>query len=471
MFFVGVIIGDIFILIFDFTFQFALFWLLIAIFAVLVAVFCPCLATLPLAFAAGILLIQFRAMPELASRHHLRHFYGKNIIISGIISADPGTNESGTAIKLGNLKVRSTPLAGTILVKLPRQAKLARADNLILEGQFRPSSGSYFGSISRPRILKTYRPSPRNPLLTLRDHFATNIRKFIPAPAVDLGLGYLLGMRSGLPSDLDDSLRVVGLTHIIVASGTHLSILIGFVRQIFGRLSRFASLFFSLLFIGSFFVMIGPTPSILRASLVSAFSLLAWFVGRKFQPLRIIILVAALTILINPFLPLSLGWLLSLAAFSGILLLNPILVRFFYGTSSPGVLGSTFLATVSAGLFCNPITLFYFGSFSFLSFIANLLILPTISYTIALIFLTGFCSFIPPLAQLIAIASTFLLNFHISVVRFLGAKTSFLLQIEPGNPLVFLSFLPVVGIYLCSLWYNLRHENKVATQDSTYDLI
>ena len=83
----------------------------------------------------------------------------------------------------------------------------------------------------------------------IRDWFAIRIKQVVPEPEVNLGISYLLGMRENLPDDLSDNLKSVGLAHIVVASGAHLSILVEVARKLFSKISRFAGALFSLLFI------------------------------------------------------------------------------------------------------------------------------------------------------------------------------------------------------------------------------
>ena len=136
-------------------------------------------------------------------------------------------------------------------------------------------------------------------LADMRDGFAEQVERQVGSPEAELGLAYLAGMKNGLDDQLNEKLRIVGLSHVVVASGTHLSILVGFARKIFGRISRFAGVFGALLLIFSFGSIIGWTASITRAALVSSLTILMWYVGRKWQPFRLIILVMAVTLLIE----------------------------------------------------------------------------------------------------------------------------------------------------------------------------
>ena len=253
--------------------------------------------------------------------------------------------------------------------------------------------------------------------ISTRDWFSERIQSEVPELESKLGLSYLLGMKSGLPKELAENLRAVGLTHIVVASGAHLAILVEVAKKLFGKISRFSAVLFSVLFILFFMAMVGWTPSILRAGVMSILTLLAWYVGRKMAPWRIILITAAGTLLINPDFIVNLGWLLSFASFIGIMVLGPRLTQFFYGEKKPGMIASTVLATISATLMTLPITLFYFGQISLVNVFANLLILPTLPYAMGLVFFTGVLAGVPVFSDFVEFFTTKLLDFHISNIQ------------------------------------------------------
>ena len=284
-----------------------------------------------------------------------------------------------------------------------------------------------------------------------RDWFADRIKSEIEAPEVNLGMSYLLGMKTGLPKDLAENLRAVGLTHIVVASGAHLAILVEIARKIFGKISRFSGLLFSILFIVLFMAMVGWTPSILRAGTMSIMNIAGWYVGRKIAPWRIILLTAAGTLIIDPNFVVNVGWMLSFASFTGIMILGPNLTKFFYGEKEPGFIAETIMTTISATLMTLPITLYYFGQVSLISVLANLLILPTLSYAMGLVFLTGIFAGLPIIGEAVAFITTKLLDFHIFVVGTFGEWTQFLIKIEQYQIWTFLIYLVILAPFLIGL--------------------
>ena len=334
---------------------------------------------------------------------------------------------------------------------------LIKPINLFLILAFLAGSALALNRVATVDMNEKAKVNAGDPVIIARNWFAERIDNLIPAPENKLGESYLLGMKSGLPDQLSEYLRVVGLTHIVVASGAHLSILVEIARKIFGKLSRFAGLLFSLLFIILFMAMVGWTPSIMRAGVMAILTIVTWYVGRKIAPLRMIIMVMAFTLMVNPLFIMNVGWMLSFASYAGIMLIGPELTRFFYGEKKPGFIGSSVMVTISATLMTLPVTLYYFGAVSLISVIANLLILPTLSYAMGLVFLTGLFAGVPGVETIVAFVATKILDFHIAVVEFFGEMRQFLVQIPPYQPWVFLIYL-LIFLPLIWQWYKKHRQ-------------
>ena len=443
----GVVLGVILALVFRINFFASSVWIAFAASLLVFAYLKPKFVFVVVALIAGMVLAFFRVSAELKGQDYVRQLWGMEVVVGGVIDGDPETDEGVTKFKIKDLKfgeegVEST---GSLYVSGARNEELARGDKVVLSGKLSEGFGTYVGYMHRPVMVKWERPEPGDLVLKVRNWFAERIRGLIPEPEVALGLSYLLGMKTGLPDELDENLRTVGLVHIVVASGAHLSILVEVARKIFGKLSRFAGLLFSVLFVVFFMAMVGWTPSILRAGIMTVLTLIAWYVGRKFEPWRIILLVAAVTLMINPMFIINLGWLLSFASYAGIMVLGLKLVKFFYGAKKPGFVGSVVLTTVAATLMTLPIILYYYGQVSLISVIANLLILPTLPYAMGLTFLTGVCAGLLGVEVVVSWCATRLLDFHIAVVGWFGGMEQFLVKVEPYQGWVWLIYLVILA--------------------------
>ena len=290
-----------------------------------------------------------------------------------------------------------------------------------------------------------------NLVLSARDWFAGRIEGLIPEPEVKLGLSYLLGMRSGLPDELNEDLKTVGLVHIVVASGAHLAILVEIARKICGKVSRLFGIVCSIGFILFFMCMVGWTPSIMRAGIMTILTLIAWYYGRKIEPWLIILLVMAATLMISPSYITNLGWLLSFASYGGIMILGPKLTTTFYGKKKPGFVAATIITTLSATLMTLPITLYYFGQISLISVVANLLILPTLPLAMGLVFTAGVVAGIPGLEIVAAWCAKQILDYHITVVGWFGGMRTFLVEMPRYQWWVYLMYIPIVAFMIGGL--------------------
>jgi len=257
----------------------------------------------------------------------------------------------------------------------------------------------------------------------VRDWFVEGIKRSIPEPEASLGIGYLVGQRQALPADLITALQVVGLTHVVVASGYNLTILVRLSRRLFIKISKYLSVLASGLMIVAFISITGASPSMVRAGLVSGLSLLAWYYGRKFHPVVLLLFVMAITVIINPsYIWGDLGWQLSFAAFAGVMILAPLAGRYLFDNKKLNVISQILIETVSAQIVTAPIIVLSFSQLSNVSIISNLLVLPFVPLAMLLTFIAGVGGLIAPsLASIIGLPAKWLLSYMISVVNNLAS--------------------------------------------------
>lgn len=444
------------------------FWLCAALLIICGCLHYSCRLCLVWACLAGMIIGNWRLGPELQGQSVLSSLVGETITIKGKISTDPEISAGQAKFYLSDLELvgnETIGIAGTLYVQLAGvQSELERSDIITLQGKLGAGFGIFAGSLYRPEIVDLGRTSTGDIFARLKLWFAGAVKDYLPAPEADLGLGYLVGLKTGLPDTLAETLRAVGMTHVIVASGAHLGILVNAAKKIFGRLSKFAGTLFSLLLIAGFVMVVGFTPSMTRAALVTSLTLLFGYVGRKFIPLNLLILVATLTLMVSPLNCLNLGWQLSFASFFALLIVTPRLQKFFYARKRPPWLAGMLLTSLATTLTCAPILIYNFGSLSLLSFVANLFILPTLPYAMLLVFLTGGFSFLPWVAGIIGKIATILLDGHIWLVNFLGEKKMFIFEFPSSDLRVFLIYLPMLVVGLG--WSLLVHLGTIRSVTS-----
>jgi competence protein ComEC len=248
------------------------------------------------------------------------------------------------------------------------------------------------------------------------------VREKIPEPQASLGIGFLTGQKSALPDDLSDALKIAGLTHIVVASGYNLTILVRMARKLLLNVSKFLSTVSAVGMIVFFVAITGLSPSMTRAGLVSSMSLMAWYYGRAFHPFVLLPLAAAITVIMQPsYVWGDLGWQLSFAAFAGVMIVAPLVQRYFFGEKEPGVFRQVFGETIAAHLVTVPIIALSFGTISHVAIIANLLVVPLVPLAMLLTFIVGILAIANvPLSMLIAEPASWLLGYMVTVARFVS---------------------------------------------------
>lgn len=391
--------------------------------------------------------------------------YGKIVHISGTVKDDIDAGSSDQiVIRLDNLDLGGKSLPGSLWVTSD-SANIKRGDELSLHGKLSKGFGNFSGVICRAVIDKITHQSG-DVALEIRDKFADAVRRVISEPESSLGIGYLVGQRRSLPTDLILALKTAGLTHIVVASGYNLTILVRLTRRLFAKISKYLSAFAALLTIAGFTAITGMSPSMSRAGLVAGLSLAAWYYGRRFHPLVLLCLAAAITLLINPAYAWGdLGWQLSFAAFAGVMILAPLLQRYLFGDKKPGFIRQILGETISAQIATAPLLIAAFGQISNVAVFPNLLILPLVPFAMLLTFIAGIGNLIlPVISNLLALPAYWLLHYMVSVAEFFADLPWAVSNLRFGTIGILICYVLVISacLYMSKVTkYKLRDVNLV----------
>lgn len=353
-----------------------------------------------------------------------KQIIGRTITVSGGMSDDADKNQRGQMVlRLHDIHIGDKALAGALWVTTSNTPDIKRSDRVTVHGMITEGFGSFAASMYSAQIRTIKRPVPGDVALQVRDYFASGVRVALSETEASLGLGYLVGQRRGLPQDLDEALQAAGLTHIVVASGYNLTILVRLARRVFEKISKYLSLLFSGGMIVGFIAITGLSPSMSRAGLIAGLSLLAWYYGRRFHPLVLLPFAMAVTLIVQPTYAWGdLGWQLSFAAFAGVMILAPLLQVYFYGDKPERAIRRIFLETIAATLATLPILLVAFGQVSVISPIANMLILPLVPIAMLLTFVAGIGGLIAPMAAIVVgFPAQLILTYMTSTAKFMGS--------------------------------------------------
>lgn len=435
-------------------------WLIVGIVLAAGALWRSRLYGLPVILMAGGLIGLWRGSIDQQQLTPYRQLIGHQVKVTGIVSEDADVGKNGELLlRLSDIKIDNHPLSGKVWVSASTKQAITRSDRVTVSGKLQAGFGTFAAAIYRAKMGLVKQSQPGDVALRLRDGFADKVRTAVPEPAASLGLGYLLGQRRALPPDLDKALTAAGLTHIVVASGYNVTILVRLTRRLFVRISKYLAAACGVAMIAGFIAVTGNSPSMSRAGLVAGLSLLAWYYGRRFHPLVLLPFAAAVTLLINPSFGWNdLGWQLSFAAFAGVMIVAPLLQAFFFGDKKPGTVRQILGETIAAWLITLPILLVAFGQVSNVAIIANLLILPLVPLAMLLVFVVGLAVMIvPSIAQLVGDVTSGLLQYMIAVAEYTAG-------LEWAQTTLSMSGLWAGGYYvvlLCAcgfLWYKTRFD-------------
>lgn len=418
------------------------------------------------ALLSGMILGLHRGGLEYVRLQEYNQYYGKEIVVTGRVIEDVSLGKAGDLrIRLGDIRINNDDLPGVIWVSTTDSVSLKRGDVAAVQGTLSEGFGTMPASMFRARITNITNPNHSDIGREARDWFASGVSRAVPGEDAQFALAYLVGQKLTMSETLNDQLKTIGLIHAVVASGAHLTILVGAVRWLFVKISKYLTAVMSFGMIGGFLLVTGFSPSMTRAGLVSGISLLAWYFGRVVHPMVLLPFVAAVTVLYNPsYIWGDVGWYLSFAAFSGVIILAPLLHHYFWGVDRrPGILREVLIATVAAQITTLPIAVATFGYYSPYALLANILVVPLVPLTMLLTFVAGVIGVtIPSLAFLVGIPLDAMLEYMKAVINWLATAPGATRELTVGWQFV-LGMYAGITILTVYLWKVTGHSFRKNT--------
>jgi len=447
---------------------------------------CLCL----IALLGGILRIQ--SSLAAADKDTLQSYNDKGIVrIKGLVNSDVESTGAVLRLRLEAREMESeatwVKASGTVLIYVPQSSSYKYGDILQVEGELKtPPAFSDFDwrdYLARKGIYSVMNNPDRIELLAssqgskplewvygLRSRISQALDNALPEPQSALAQAILLGTRSAIPDDLNQSLFRTGTTHIIAISGLNITIVAGLVLSLgvwlFGRRRPFY-FWLAIIAVWGYAVLTGLQAPVLRAAIMGSIWLFADFIGRPRSALPALLLAAAVMIGINPSVMHEASFQLSFAAMAGLILLTPYFQswgRKAFGVSderrTPVIfLIDTVSVTLGATLSTLPIIAFYFHQISLVSLPSNLLALwavPAIMGSAALVGIVGL--FVAPAASVLGWVAWLFLSYMIGVVGFFADLPFASKEVEFGAYFVWAYYA-----VLCIVLLLISNRAKLAT--------
>ncbi|MGL4832763.1 MAG: ComEC/Rec2 family competence protein, partial [Propionibacteriaceae bacterium] len=203
----------------------------------------------------------------------------------------------------------------------------------------------------------------------------------LPMPEAALLPGIVIGQTSAIPDVVTQQFRDAALLHVLAVSGANLSILLGFGLLLAGwcGVRGYQRLALAALVTAIFVALCGTEPSVVRASAMGVVALTAVGSGAsEGRALRHLCVAILVVLALDPWLAVSWGFALSVAATAGLVLLSGPWAQHL-AAWLPRWLAEAIAIPLAAQCATEPVVVLLSGQISIVGVVANVLVAPCIA--------------------------------------------------------------------------------------------
>lgn len=363
----------------------------------------PCL--LVVVFLAGA--VRIAAAQPVTTEQSVWAYNGQKADLVGVVQQQPDRREDKQTAVIAAEQIAidgvTRLVEGKVLLKLPPNPELRYGQRVLLTGRLeQPDSGEdfdYRAYLARHGVY-TLMQQPRLTLLpgvggswwqrlmlSFNDRARQTALQLVSEPHASLLAGILLGVQSTIPDDVLDAFSATGTSHILVISGWNISVLIAGVGGSLASLGwdRKKAAGLSLPVIALYVLLVGATPSVVRAAVMGGLGVFAIMVDREAEAWTSLLVACVGLTLLDPNVLWDIGFQLSALATAGLFAFaRPIegwlLTRPLLRWSALRWVVEPLTATLAASLLSLPIILYHFGRLSLIAPLANVIMLPVVPF-------------------------------------------------------------------------------------------
>ena len=195
----------------------------------------------------------------------------------------------------------------------------------------------------------------------------------------------VLGEKAEVSKDMKDKFKYTGLAHLIVISGTHISlVVIGIVKILDGMSLGYRFKYLMAFAVLTFYcALIGFSPGILRAYIMGAMMILARILFEQEDSKKSLLISFIVIIVLNPYSLFDISMQLSYAAVVAIIFVNPEFKKIYHEKILDKIKNEVLRNTVDL-IFLSltiqitsiPLFLYYFEKLPLFSFLLNIVGIP-----------------------------------------------------------------------------------------------
>lgn len=193
--------------------------------------------------------------------------------------------------------------------------------------------------------------------------------------------GMVLGDTSGQTSTERQMYIDAGLTHLTAVSGLHVATVVA-TAVIVAKAIRMGPVGQSVAagcVLALYVCVVGPAPSVLRASITGLVGLAAIMNSSRMPPLHALCIAVITLLFFDSDLAVTFGFALSVAATAGIISLTPLLYRPLARSRLPDIIVRALAVSIAADIVTMPLVSLLAGRVSVVSVIANVAVTPAIA--------------------------------------------------------------------------------------------
>lgn len=236
-------------------------------------------------------------------------------------------------------------------------------------------------------------------IMNFKQYVKETLRKYLNKDEAELGIGLVIGDRTGISKEVENDFKDSNLTHMLAVSGSHFTYIIlavGYVNKMIkrNRLGKIIVIIVIILFMN----LTGNTASVARSGIMAIMMVIASLFYRRADIWTSMAVALLIQIIDNPYVIFDIGLQLSYGGVIGIVLLNEkitnTLTRYLNKKESKikQYVITAISVTLSANIIIIPMMLLNFNTLSFSFIISNLLAGPLLGVIVILAFILLFAS-------------------------------------------------------------------------------
>lgn len=267
-------------------------------------------------------------------------------------------------------------------------AGIAPGSQILVDATYQESARPGLAPVvARGEILEVQPPTGFSKFAAnISDSLQAASQQFLGEHTAALVPGMVLGDRSAQTDQQRQMYIDAGLSHLTAVSGLHVATIVA-AAVILARVARCGPVGQSIaaLAVLAFYAsVVGPAPSVLRASITGLVGVAAIVNSSRMPPIHALSIAVITLLLIDSDLAVTFGFALSVAATAGIIALVPLLYRPLARIRLPDVVVRAFAVSIAADIVTMPLVALMAGRVSVVSVLANVAVTPVVSIALLL---------------------------------------------------------------------------------------